>query len=41
MFNPDSAVEREVMSKVQTFHSEDNMFLPLRRQQLSVGRVTT
>jgi hypothetical protein len=25
-FNPDSAVEREVMSKEQTFRSEDNAF---------------
>jgi hypothetical protein len=30
---PDSAVEREVMSKEQTFRSEDNAFLPLRRRQ--------
>jgi hypothetical protein len=26
LFNPDSAVEREVMSKEQTFRSEDNAF---------------
>jgi hypothetical protein len=25
-FSPDSAVEREVMSKEQTFRSEDNAF---------------
>jgi hypothetical protein len=33
-FNPDSAVEREGMSKEQTFRSENNA--PLRRRQLSV-----
>ena len=27
LFNPDSAVEREVMSKEQTLCSEDNAFL--------------
>jgi hypothetical protein len=39
-FNPDSAVEREVMSKEQTLRSEDNAFLPLRRRQLSVRCIT-
>jgi hypothetical protein len=29
------------MSKEQTFRSEDNAFLPLRRRQLSVRCVTT
>jgi hypothetical protein len=38
--NPDSAVEREVMSKEQTLRSEDNAFLPLRRRHLSVQCVT-
>jgi hypothetical protein len=41
-FDPDSAVEREVMSKEQTFRSEDNGFLPLMRsRQLSMRCVTT
>jgi len=39
--NPDSAVERDVMSKEQTFRSEDNTFLPLIKRQLSVRCVTT
>ena len=26
VFNPDSAVERQLMSKEQTFRSEDNAF---------------
>jgi hypothetical protein len=40
MLNPDSAVEREVMSEEQTFHNEDKPFLPLRKRQLSVRCVT-
>jgi hypothetical protein len=39
--NPDSAVEREVISKEQPFRSEDNAFLPLKRRQLSVRCVST
>ena len=39
--NADLAVERKIMSKDQTFRSEDNAFLPLRRRQLSVWCVTT
>jgi hypothetical protein len=38
---PDFVIEREVMSKEQTFRSEDNAFLPLTRRQLSVHCVTT
>jgi hypothetical protein len=38
--NPDSAVEREVMSKEQTFRSKDNALLPLRRRRLSARCVT-
>ena len=41
LLNPDAAVEWEVMSNEQTFRSEDNAFLPLRRRQLSVRCVTT
>jgi hypothetical protein len=39
--SPDSAVEREVVSKEQTLRSEDNAFLPLIRRQVSVRCVTT
>jgi hypothetical protein len=38
---PDFAVERKATSKEQTFRSEDNAFLPLRRRQLSIRWVTT
>jgi hypothetical protein len=34
--SPDFAVEREVISNVQTLRSEDNAFLPLRRRQLTM-----
>ena len=34
--NPNSAVEGEVVTEAQTFRSENNVFLPLRRRQLSV-----
>jgi hypothetical protein len=40
-FNPDSAVEREVMSDERSCRSEDDALLPLGRRQLYVHCVTT
>jgi hypothetical protein len=37
---PDSAVEGGVLTEEQAFHREDNVFLPLRRRQLSVPCMT-
>lgn len=35
--NPDSAVERQVMTAEQIFRSEDNAFMPLRRPAVFIA----